>query len=101
MPACGLWPVAEPFKRLRNQGMLLDASDGKMSKSRPQHVVTPDAAVAGHGADAVLPCLMAPIMPHLAEELWQRRGHAESVHRASWPVADPALAAVEKVEVVL
>ena len=37
--------------------------------------------------------LLAPLAPHLAEELWERLGHAESIAHAPWPVADPALLA--------
>lgn len=32
--------------------------------------------------------MIAPFTPHLAEELWQRLGHAESIVRAQWPVYD-------------
>jgi leucyl-tRNA synthetase len=35
--------------------------------------------------------LLAPLAPHLAEELWERLGHAESIAYAPWPAADPAL----------
>jgi leucyl-tRNA synthetase len=35
--------------------------------------------------------LLAPLAPHLAEELWERLGHAESISTAPWPAADPAL----------
>jgi leucyl-tRNA synthetase len=45
--------------------------------------------------------LIAPVAPHLAEELWARLGHSYSVHQQRWPVGDPALAAEEEVEVVL
>jgi leucyl-tRNA synthetase len=34
--------------------------------------------------------LVAPFAPHLAEELWQRLGHAESLAHAPWPSHDPA-----------
>jgi leucyl-tRNA synthetase len=30
--------------------------------------------------------LLAPLAPHVAEELWQRMGHAESLAYAPWPV---------------
>jgi leucyl-tRNA synthetase len=33
--------------------------------------------------------LVSPIAPHIAEELWERLGHKESVERAPWPKADP------------
>jgi leucyl-tRNA synthetase len=35
--------------------------------------------------------LLAPFAPHLAEELWQRLGHAGSLAYADFPTADPAL----------
>ena len=36
-----------------------------------------------------LTLLLAPIAPHLAEELWHRTGHEDSVHTQSWPDYDP------------
>ncbi len=35
--------------------------------------------------------LIAPSAPHLAEELWHRLGHTESVHVQAWPEYDPEL----------
>ncbi len=35
--------------------------------------------------------LIGPMMPHLAEELWQQLSHATLVVDSAWPVADPAL----------
>ncbi len=37
--------------------------------------------------------MVAPLAPHIAEELWARLGHAESLAYAAFPEADPALAA--------
>ena len=37
--------------------------------------------------------LIAPFMPHLAEECWETLGFEPFVATAPWPVADPALAA--------
>ncbi len=34
--------------------------------------------------------LLAPYAPHLAEELWQTLGHAESLAHAPWPKYDPS-----------
>jgi leucyl-tRNA synthetase len=42
--------------------------------------------------------LLAPLAPHLAEELWQKLGHRESLVRAPWPVADPALLTRDEIE---
>jgi leucyl-tRNA synthetase len=35
--------------------------------------------------------LLAPAVPHLAEELWHEMGHEESVHVSAWPAYDPEL----------
>ena len=42
----------EPFRRLRNQGMILAEGGEKMSKNKG-NVITPDAVVAESGADAL------------------------------------------------
>lgn len=33
--------------------------------------------------------LIAPAIPHLAEELWAQLGHAAYIHQAPWPQPDP------------
>ena len=33
--------------------------------------------------------LLAPLAPHISEELWQRRGQSNSVHLQPWPEYDP------------
>ncbi|HWV24604.1 MAG TPA: leucine--tRNA ligase [Thermomicrobiales bacterium] len=48
----GMVEQDEPFKRLRNQGMILAAEGTKMSKSRGTQI-GPDELVAEHGADAL------------------------------------------------
>jgi leucyl-tRNA synthetase len=45
--------------------------------------------------------LIAPFAPHIAEELWERLGHEESVFEAAWPTFDPELAADEVVTVAV
>jgi leucyl-tRNA synthetase len=42
--------------------------------------------------------MTAPLAPHIAEELWQRLGHPDSLAYAPFPAADPALAAEATVE---
>jgi leucyl-tRNA synthetase len=37
--------------------------------------------------------MVAPLAPHIAEELWSRLGHGESLTYADFPEADPGLAA--------
>ena len=45
--------------------------------------------------------MMAPIFPHISEELWHRLGYTESVHVQSWPQADPDKAREEEVTIVV
>ena len=53
--------------------------------------VAREAPLAREAASAFV-LLLAPFAPHLAEELWQKLGHAESIAYAPWPVADPGAA---------
>jgi len=41
--------------------------------------------------------MVAPLAPHLAQELWQRLGHPDSLAYEPFPQADPALVAVATV----
>jgi leucyl-tRNA synthetase len=43
--------------------------------------------------------LIAPIAPHLGEELWERLGGTASVFAGGWPVADEAVARADEVEI--
>ncbi len=198
----GLVSTSEPFKKLRNQGMILGENGEKMSKSRG-NVVNPDDVIAAQGADslrlylmflgplerdkpwntkgiegvrrflerawrlfvddedmldaglrdvepgedslrvlhktidavttmtedlrfntaisqmmvfvnemtqlevrprAVLEkfvLLLGPYAPHLAEELWSRLGHTETMAYEAWPVADPAYLVQDLITVVV
>ena len=51
-------------------------------------------------ATDALVLLLAPFAPHIAEELWQRRGGTGSVHTQSWPVFDAAAARAMTVTIV-
>ena len=45
--------------------------------------------------------MVAPLAPHVAEELWARLGHEESLVHHPFPVADPALLVEETVTCVV
>ncbi len=45
--------------------------------------------------------LMAPITPHITEELWERRGQPYSIHQQTWPAYDSAAAAETLVTIVV
>ena len=45
--------------------------------------------------------LLAPLAPHVTEELWAHLGQNGSVHRSAWPVFDEALAAASEVTIAV
>ncbi len=45
--------------------------------------------------------LLAPLMPFISEELWERVGGAYSVHQQAWPTFDPALAREDLITLVV
>ena len=61
------------------------------------YALTNSLQKSGAGASArrealgIMARLMAPMVPHLAEEVWAMAGGQGMVVRAPWPVADPAL----------
>jgi leucyl-tRNA synthetase len=49
----------------------------------------------------MLTLMLAPMTPHLSEELWEMLGHSEGLSNTSWPAFDAELARDEEVEVVV
>jgi leucyl-tRNA synthetase len=43
--------------------------------------------------------LLAPLAPHIAEELWQKLGHTESLAYAAWPAHDPAYLVTDTLQI--
>jgi len=67
-----------------------------------------DMPAAEPGAGAVLregleaaTRLIGPMMPHLAEEMWQELGHTTLLADQPWPTADPDLARDESVTIAV
>ena len=45
--------------------------------------------------------LLAPVAPHMMEEIWQVFGHDESITYAKWPTYDPAKLVESTVEIMV
>ncbi|MGG2362458.1 class I tRNA ligase family protein, partial [Salmonella enterica] len=63
--------------------------------------LTPAAAFARREAIEIATRLIAPMMPHLAEEMWQRLGHDTVLVDMPWPEADPTLTREDSVTIAV
>jgi len=50
---------------------------------------------------SVLILLLSPFAPHMAEEIWEKLGHKDSIVFEKWPEYDEELAKEEKIELVV
>jgi len=66
-----------------------------------KHRAALEGTPAWNNAVNTLLKLMAPITPHITEELWERRGQAYSIHQQAWPAYDSAAAAEDLVTIVV
>ncbi len=69
----------------------------ELNNALTQHVNS--GARAPRGVVEPLVRMLSPLCPHLAEELWSRLGHGDTVTWVPFPVADPALLVEDSVEV--
>ncbi len=64
-----------------------------------------ESAVVGtplwHESIRALLLMMAPLFPHISEELWHRIGNEGFIHVAAWPDGDPEKAREDEVTVVV
>lgn len=45
--------------------------------------------------------LLAPVAPHICEELWQKLGHTETIAYTAWPTYDESKLVTDEVEIVI
>jgi len=92
--------VSEDMERLRFNTMLAALMEftNYLTKVREEGAV---GISAWNEAIDILLLLLAPTTPHLAEELWQQRGHDYSIHNQKWPKWDEALAKDEEITLVV
>jgi leucyl-tRNA synthetase len=69
-----------------------------LSKAREGGAVDRDA---WHEAIETMVLMMAPLAPHIAEELWERTDHPYSVHLQAWPEWDAELAREDEITLVV
>jgi len=84
--------VAEDYAALRNNTAVAKLIEYTNHLTKQHRDAVPRAAVEP------LVLMVAPLAPHMAEELWQRLGSATSLAHGPFPVADPAYLVEDTVE---
>lgn len=84
--------VAEDYAALRNNTAAAKLIEYTNHLTKEHREAVPRAAVEP------LVLMLAPLAPHLAEELWLRLGHTTSLAHGPFPVADPAYLVDDTVE---
>jgi leucyl-tRNA synthetase len=95
--------VTEEIERLHfNKAVALvrELSNAVEAFSTGEGTTAATAAVLREAAETVV-LLLGPMMPHLAEELWQRLGHDRLLAETAWPKADPVLLSADTVVVAV
>ncbi|OQR64223.1 leucine--tRNA ligase [Streptomyces maremycinicus] len=81
------------------EGLRFNTAIAKITELN-NHLTKAGGAVPRSVAEALV-LLVAPLAPHIAEELWRRLGHSDSVVHRDLPVADPAYVVDESVTCVV
>lgn len=92
--------VSDDLERLRFNTMLAALMEFTNHLSKAKEA----GNVSEHNWDKAVQALLlmlAPTAPHLAEEIWARRGLPYSIHNQSWPKWDEELARAEKIPLLL
>ncbi|MBS9533788.1 leucine--tRNA ligase [Mycobacterium sp. M1] len=84
--------VSEDLAALRNNTAIAKLIEYTNHLTKEHRDAVPRAAVEP------LTLMLAPLAPHLAEELWQRLGHDGSLAHGPFPVADPAYLVADTVD---
>ncbi len=84
--------VSEDYAALRNNTAVAKLIEYTNHLTKQHRDAVPRAAVEP------LVLMLAPLAPHLAEELWQRLGHPSSLAHGPFPAADPDYVVEDTVE---
>jgi leucyl-tRNA synthetase len=81
------------------EGMRFNTAIAKVTELN-NHLTKAGGAVPRPVAEALV-LMVAPLAPHIAEELWRKLGRTDSVVHQDFPVADPAYVVDETVTCVV
>lgn len=92
--------VTEDLEKLRFNTMIAALMEFTNNLAKIREIGAVASSAWEQAIDTLL-LLLAPTAPHLAEELWQQRGHSYSIHNQSWPQWDEELAKDEEITLVI
>jgi leucyl-tRNA synthetase len=92
--------VTDDMERLRFNIMIAALMEFTNHLSKVREAGSVSEAAWKEAIDALL-LMLAPSVPHLAEELWQQTGHEYSIHNQKWPEWDEELAREEEITLVV
>ena len=92
--------VDEDIQGFRFNTMLAALMEFTNQIVKPEMVALKGTAVWKHALESLV-LMMAPSVPHVAEELWERTGHGYSVHQQAFPSFDEALTVDAEVTLVV
>jgi len=82
--------VTEEFSNFRFNTALAALMECNNALIKQQHEPVAHSAAFGRTLESMMQ-LLAPLAPHITEELWHLTGHSDSIHQTSWPIYDEAL----------
>ena len=82
--------VTEEFSNFRFNTALAALMECNNALIKQQHEPVAHSAAFRRTLESMMQ-LLAPLAPHITEELWHLTGHSGSIHQTSWPIYDEAL----------
>jgi leucyl-tRNA synthetase len=92
--------VSNAFERFHFNGAVAKVRELSNALEELDAGKTDEAWVLREGLE-VLARLLGPMLPHIAEEMWQQLGHKQMLTETPWPKADPALLIDETVTIAV
>jgi len=92
--------ATEDMERFRFNTLLSALMEMTNGLLRHRDSDTVDREAWNEGIQSLL-LMLAPIAPHISEELWARTGRPYSVHTQAWPAWDPELTQEDEITLVV
>jgi leucyl-tRNA synthetase len=92
--------VTQDFEGFRWNTAIAALMEMANGLSRAREAGPVDRGAWGEAIEKML-LMIAPLAPHIAEELWSRTGRPYSIHQRSWPEWDEALAREDEITLIV